>query len=83
MDKLEPFEVIMKDEPHCLVNDKNEVCFQVKKTTELIRCKNCKYHRNIAGICTSRKMPLWGYDAYLVTDEDFFCAYGEKSEVNK
>ena len=43
----------------------------IRKQPELIRCKDCRKHGDIG-------CPLWMHAVELVTDDNWFCADGDK-----
>ena len=69
MAEAKAFEYIIAFEPVALMNGKNEVCFQSRSVSKLVRCADCSH---------------WGKDhccvmlGYWETPPTGYCYYGEE-----
>ena len=45
---------------------------------ELVRCKNCKHYFKMTGQCLQLGVACYN----LTVDDDFFCKYGERKQMD-
>lgn len=60
--------------------DAVEVVAKNETTTEVVRCKDCKYYRNSNEKCGLIDTRLHFYETDKTWTEDCFCSWGERRE---
>lgn len=71
--KPKPFEIIVEFIPQCT---KTGITYETYQKGLLIRCKDCKYYSDDAGVCIG-----FG-DGHYVTEEDF-CSNAERRKDDR